>query len=93
MEVFIYVTFETSKIQVNEIFSYFLRSEKNPISKFSLKSSLIDICEWLFWIHRYLNSSESTLCPLFFFFDKNIFSDLEKSAFYLENKVNFEHFA
>jgi hypothetical protein len=29
----------------------------------------------------YLTSPESTFCPLFFFFDKNIFGDLEKSAF------------
>jgi len=26
----------------------------------------------------YLTSPESTFCPLFFFFDKNIFGDLEK---------------
>ncbi len=33
---------------------YFLRSEKNIISKFGLKSSPIDIYEWLFSINRYI---------------------------------------
>ncbi len=28
--------------------------KKNLIPKFGWKSSLIDICEWLFWIHRYI---------------------------------------
>jgi len=35
-------------------FKYFLRSEKNPIPKFSLKSSSIYIYEWLFSINKYL---------------------------------------
>jgi len=34
--------------------SYFLRSKKNPMPKFGLKSSLIDIYEGLFLIHRYI---------------------------------------
>ncbi len=33
---------------------YFLHSEKNPMSKFSLRSSLIDLYEQLFLIHRYI---------------------------------------
>jgi len=60
---------------------YNLRSEKYPIPKFSLKSSLIDIYEWLFFdpeIYIYLTSPESTFCPLFFFFDKNILVTLKK---------------
>jgi len=49
---------------------YFLRSEKNPIPKFGLKSSLVDIHECLLWIYRSFHG----------FWQKKI-DALEKSAF------------
>ncbi len=40
-----------------------LRSEKNPMPKFNMKSCFIDIYEWLFL-------KASIFCPLFFFLTK-----------------------
>jgi hypothetical protein len=43
-----------------------LHSEKNPITKFGLKSSLIDIYEWLFSNHKYvLNRPRKYFLPTF----------------------------
>jgi hypothetical protein len=63
--------------------------KKIPKPKFGLKSSLIDIYEWLFLINRYIfRWPRKYFLSTFLLFWQTL-----KKCFYLENKEHFEQFA
>jgi hypothetical protein len=61
---------------------------KNPIPKFGLKFSLMDIYEWLIFPHK---AQKVIFAHFSSFLSKNNFDDLEKDDFYLEIKARLEH--